>query len=390
MNKDLKIFEALNFLRKNNPQIYMLLDLVNISVSDKISTACIAWNKSTKKADILISKSYYDRLDGLNLSAIIEHELLHLLFEHLTDDTMADKKTANIAMDSIINDCVKLFKTNKEADLLDNRVKLKEINSGLFSVEKNTSFEVYTYLIQNPDKMPESGKGENSGTIDDHSEFNSDSSLDEMSETDKQILESQIKEVIKANEDAFKKLGQGSADLSRIVEKSIKCEYNFKSIFENCVKKSLRADAQNTWKKLNRRLGELAKGHKKAVKPNVLLLVDTSGSMGSDSLEQINYQISFLSKYYNFTVAWGDDYLKDFKTIKKGEKINIPFVGGGGTDLNFYQKIKDYKKFDLIIFNTDGHIETLDENCKIKKIIVLYGKYFKEVEGYKNIIISSN
>lgn len=384
MSNELKIFAGLNHIRKSSPHLFSLLDITEINIEEKIPTALVFWNKKSKKFNIKISQNFVDNLDSLNLAAIIEHELLHVLFEHLFDDTMPNKQIANIAMDSIINDTIKIFLDDKADKLLDSRVKLRNISKD-FNVSKNTSLEVYKYLEQNAKKMPKDADG-----IDDHGEFSNaddngengnDSGIDEL---EKAIAKAAVANVVEKNLNDFQAAGNKCAEISRVVTEMMKVAYNFKSLFENAVKKSLRSDLVRTWKKPNRRLGDLCKGVKAAVKPNVLLLVDTSGSINDEILAKINWQIAFLSKFYNFTVCWGDTQLEGSKKIKKGQKVTIPYSGFGGTDLGFYEELTKKENFDLIVFNTDGFIPEINPECKIKKIFCIFDGG-RVVPGYKNI-----
>jgi len=393
---DLKIFEALNILRKNRPHLFTIVELVNIEAdSDKIPTAGVFWDKGQKKFKILIGKKFTHELDALNFSAVLEHELLHILFDHLFDETMPNKTLANIAMDSIINDSIELFKTNKCHAILDSRVKLKEINKD-FSVSKNTSLDVYKFLEkQSKEKLEkllkESQNSEGQG-LDSHDGFsNNDAGENEAENStlsdsmERDIARALIKNVIEKNEGKFQ--GLGNAEIDRIVKERLKTEYNFKSLFQNSVKKTLRDETKKSWKKISRRMAGIIKGEKKSNIPKVLLVVDTSGSINDKVLAQINWQIDYLSKYYSFTVVWGDEKLEGHEDIKKGKKVNIEFSGGGGTNLNFYYDIQKKENFDLIIFDTDGLIPPLPRDCTAKKLFCIYGEYSRQVGGYKNIDI---
>jgi predicted metal-dependent peptidase len=393
--RDLKLFESLNIIRKSRPHLFSMLDISNIELnSDKIPTACVSWDKKAKKFLILIGNEFSDNLDALNLSAIIEHELLHILFEHLFDSTMPDKKTANIAMDSIINDSIDLFKSDRADKILDSRIYLSKINK-TFNVKNNTSLDVYKFLKENPDKMPENQKGDSDNNsdngIDSHEGFsNNDGGQNESENStlssglEREIAESLLKNHIEKNLEKFQ--GAGHAEIDRIVKEKTKIEYNFKTLFSNAVKKSLRAESVKTWKKPSRRLGDIIKGQKKAIIPKVLLLIDTSGSINDEIISKINWQIDFLSKFYSFTIIWGDTKLEGRKEVKKGQKVDIEYSGYGGTDLGFYKDITDKENFDLVIFNTDGYIPEIDKNCKIKKVFCIFDGG-KEVKGYKNIMI---
>ena len=389
-----KLFGAINILRKRSPHVFSVLEHCIIECAD-IPTAGVMWDKDRKKFRILIGEEIW-KLDEDNLRAVLEHEILHCVFEHLSLDTKGkNRQVLNIAFDSIINDCIDIFVNDKCDASLDGRVKLKLINNGKFNIAENTSTEVYDWLMKN-NPPPESGSGgnaeggENGGqagqdkygsTIDDHSQFGGE----EMTEIDSAIMKEVLKGIVKDNEEKFK--GVGSADLDRIIKEAIKSAYDFKKLFSYAVNKNLKADRKCTWKKSNRRFGLEAKGVKKKEKPNVLLIVDTSGSITEEILAMVDYQVSYLAKHYSFTVAWGDTSLKGSKKIKRGEKVNITYKGGGGTDLRFYKKLTDAEQYDLVVFNTDGYIEPLDKNCAVKKIFCIFPGGC-HVDGYKNIDIS--
>lgn len=400
---DLKIFDALNILRKTRPHIFALLDIVNIEAdAAEVPTALVCWDKTQKKFQVKIGREFSDKLDSQNFSAVLEHELLHVLFEHLFDETMPDKKIANIAMDSIINDSIDIFKKDKACELLNSRVKLREINPQ-FDISKNTSLDVYKYLMANAKKIPkinfssDLGEGESSPNnngeqnIDSHDGFanNNDSINGENNsaladQLDKDMAKAALKNQIEKNLDKF--IGTNCAEINRVVAEMTKVEYNFKSLFSNAVKKTLRGDTKKTWKKLSRRLPDIIKGKAKTNIPKVLLVVDTSGSIDDETISKVNWQIHFLSQHYDFTVIWGDTELEGQVKIKKGQKHKINFSGGGGTDLNFYYDIHKKENFDLIIFDTDGYIPPMPLECHAKKIFCIYGNG-REVNGQKNIVL---
>lgn len=377
----IKLFESLGLLRLKVPEIYTLLDLVEIKTKTNCPTAQITFNKVTNKYIIEIGKVFYESLDSHNLAGVIEHECMHLLFHHLTDERFENKMVANIAMDSIINDlCHFLKDKSKLSDELLSGVFLDSLNKQYnfsFSVNRTTSKEVYDALLNIlPKTYIYIG-------FDEHNLKDGDGNKVDLPQEIKDIMTGKLKAILEGNEKVAKIIGSKSQELDRAIKEIIKPEYNFRKIFEQCCNKTLKIGNKKTWKKTNRRFDDLIKGSTPERRPNVLILVDTSGSITEEILAKVNYQINYLSKHYDFTVCWGDTRLLGQSKVKKCTNFKGKFIGGGGTDLNFYKKVKG--KFDLVIFNTDGYITEIAKD-NVKKLFCIFDGGI-EVPGYKNICI---
>lgn len=382
--KNKKLFESINILRKNRPHLFYTLDLCEIVISN-CPTAQVSFNKENKSFKIEIGQYFYDSLDSLNLAAVIEHELLHVLFNHLTDNYFKDFKIANIAMDSIINDNIELFIRDSQNDILKQGIYLKNINAFFktnFCSKSNTSREIYDFLkSQNKEKLDDFLQ-KNQGGHDSHDSFKSD----DISELDKQVLKEKFKGIIEKNLDSFKDAGRDSGEIERIITECLKVDYNFLSIFETLLNKTLKVNKRESYKRFSRRLGESFKGKITEKKPKVLLVVDTSGSISDEILKKVYSQVNSITKKYNLTVISGDTRLCTNEEIKRGGKPKLDFIGGGGTDLNFYHDVISKQNFDLIIFDTDGYIPKIKDTDKIPKIFCIFDNGQK-VDGYKNITI---
>jgi predicted metal-dependent peptidase len=378
--EDNKLFKALNIIKKEAPHYFCFLDAIKIEVnSDKIETACAFFDSDKNYFKILVGEHFTKNLCERGLSALLQHEILHIVLGHCTtlNKLYENKQVANIAMDAIINASIDY--DFRDDDILKNGVFLEDINKEYqknFSAYSNSSLDIYNFLIKN---VTNDGKKENKG-FDSHDSFSSET-LDSSIEIEKQASEV-INKILKENRSEI--IGKGPSEIDLKI-KSLENDYNFLSMFEQYLNKTLKTEIKTTFMRQNRLLGPLVKGKIKDKKPKILFVVDTSGSMGEDTLEKIYKQLNISVKNYDVTVCCGDTDLKSYENFKKGKKFNFRFSGGGGTDLNFYKDVlKKEKNFDLIVFQTDGHIPKIKDTDKIKKIFCIFD-HGQKVDGYKNL-----
>lgn len=187
-----------------------------------------------------------------------------------------------------------------------------------------------------------------------------------------------------------KAIGQLRGAMAFHVQEMIKSRTDKNSIFNFITR--LPVGAKRTWTKLHRRYPYLAKGKRKDRKAKVLMVVDTSGSMGGETLfKLIAHQAQILvNRCEQLCIVTGDTQLETMTMFKRKNDFQpekIAFAGGGGTDLQFGWDYAKEHGFDGVIVHTDGHIGQFDDHGK-KTIFYLYGENnAAEIEGYQNIYV---
>lgn len=402
----LKIIAATNELMSIDGRMYELLEIAKIDVSEEVPTACVFWDKKSKLFSIIISKDFLDTMSAKELACVLCHELYHILFDHVVFDIKDtegyDHEIMNTAQDAIINECIGPFKKCAVVGnpILDARVKLPEIGNGRFSVAKHTSQDVYDYLYANRKEMPKSKLLDDHSTMLGNGEADKDGpgqeikeKIDKISngggelsaESDKEIAKKMIESVIR---NIWKgSMGTGSMEADRAIQKILQSEYDPKKLLALAIKKTLRGEVKYSFKKPSRKLGDFFRGKVKQDTPKILIVTDLSGSIDDRTIALVNYQHQVLVSQYAIHACWGDTQLMGEKRLKRKQKVNLPFRGGGGTDLNFYTEVSEREQFDLIVINTDGFIPPIKRDKYNTPIIFCIYPNGRDVEGYKNIRI---
>lgn len=214
---------------------------------------------------------------------------MHICFFHLTDEFKADNPyNMNIAEDVSINQlitglpggCVTLQSLSK---ILGKKL---EPNRGSWYYYR----EIEDFAKKHPDKcMLGVGVGDFK-QIDDHTMWPSD-----ISEAERKLYENQIKSKLKETE-AFinKQAGHIPGELKEILEK-IKNNppvFNWRNYLRRVVGDSISSDLQLTRMRPSKRLPD-ARGTRLKRKPNICVVIDTSGSINmnnfSDFMSEINH-----------------------------------------------------------------------------------------------------
>lgn len=301
---------------------------------------------------LYVNEGFWFSLTDAQQLAVLQHEVMHICFFHLTDDFKASNhEMMNIAMDCSINqfieglpdDCVSLQGLSKKLN------KQLEPVRGAWYYYK----EMEEFSNNNPQPA--------FGNIDDHSMWPQD-----LTEAEKKLFENQIKAKIKETaETCQKQTGHVPGELAEIL-KRIKDKppvFNWKKYFRRLVGNTITSELILTRMRVNKRF-EGAKGPRQLRKPKILVGVDTSGSVSTKELGEFFSEIHHMYKTgTEITVIECDTHINNIFEYKGQQDIKIG--GRGGTELEpiieYYQQHKEYST--CILF-TDGYCNTNMPICK--------------------------
>lgn len=132
--------------------------------------------------------------------------------------------------------------------------------------------------------------------------------------------------------------------------------------------------------------------------PNLVILVDTSGSMSQTDLQKAMGMIARICESFNLEgvkIVCGDTTIGMSEYVRDPRKIQ--FVGGGGTDMGvmIVQALRDEKrKPDAVVCITDGETPWCSKEAvgKVPVCVVLtreerYGSYYKVPEWMRKVVI---
>jgi predicted metal-dependent peptidase len=133
------------------------------------------------------------------------------------------------------------------------------------------------------------------------------------------------------------KAGQDAAGFERIVEDAKNPREDWVEVLRRFIQQNVEVPSEPTWSKLNRRsfaLGELMPGRKKEGLGELLIAIDTSGSMDALLVGRSIAELKAIledTDYETVTVMACDAWVHWHATFAKGEEPVIRVPGGGGT-----------------------------------------------------------
>lgn len=321
--------------------------------SDSIKTLAVGLQGLTYI--LYVNENFWNTLSDEEQISVLKHELMHVCFFHLTDNyNCSNRYLMNISMDCAINQFIKNLP--KGCVTLEGLSKL--LNTPL--EEKKGAWYYYNkiqdFLKNNKDfNIPGIFND-----IDDHSIW-----PDDLDDAEKELYSNQIKNKIKDTaEQIMKQAGKIPGELNEIIEniKEKPPVFNWKKYFRRLVGNNISSEVLLTRMKPSKRF-ENARGIRLKRKPNILVGIDTSGSVNSKDFEDFFSEIKHMYKTgIDITIVECDTKITNI--IKYNGKDKLEISGRGGTELT---PIVDYyiknKIFSTCILFTDGYCNKQMPKC---------------------------
>jgi predicted metal-dependent peptidase len=179
------------------------------------------------------------------------------------------------------------------------------------------------------------------------------------SDLDREVLRQQLSESLK---EAKPSMGLEPGGLASIVEKMIAPpRIDWRHRFRQMVGKHVRFSTHSSWKRFSRRLGEGFRGKVKDHGLNIVVAIDTSGSVQDYELAEFANEIEnmrMVHKVKSILVIECDARVQPggVYELKPGDKVRNNFQGRGGTDFRpVFEYIAAAKsKLDMLIYLTDS------------------------------------
>lgn len=349
------VFKICKQLIIKEPFYGLFLMRLNKFFSDKIPTAGVAIDGINPV--LAINKDWWYKLDDTMKMAVIKHELMHLLYGHLTQNfdylRKASAKHANMAFDAEVNSAIP--ELQKDDYIYPARYNLEDFKGSLF---------YFDYFHKEDPNENSTGNGTwNVSFVGDHSQWQSD----KMSDAQKQLVQQQIDSIAKNTaEQVQKSCGNIPGQFKEYIDSLFKkkpAKFNWKQHFRRLVGGTITSEIYLTKMRPNKRFPE-ARGFKHVRKPEILVAVDTSGSISSRDLEDFFTEIHHMFKSgYKITVAEIDTQITN--VFKYDGKQDIKAVGRGGTELSpAIEYYKQHKEFTTCVLFTDGYCNTNLPDCR--------------------------
>ena len=307
--------------------------------TDKIPTLGV---NITDKINLYVNPEFFNALKPVERVAVLEHEVLHIISKHCLRGNGKNHEVFNMACDVAINQYIeeytyngKLISKLPEGCLLPKTYNLKE---GL------TAEEYYKLIFKEIEK---NGKGEGQGTLDDHAIWKEGAGSDEFQH---EVVKNAIKKTLESTKD----YGSLPSTIVEQIKKALTHEtVNWRSILNKFIYRATLINSVPTKKRPNRRYGFTYEGSKVECKLDMLVAIDTSGSVSDSDLALFFSEIEKIK-------ALGMDILVvecDTKIHKTYRYKKAPSVvtGRGGT---MFEPVFDYArdckpKPNCIVYLTD-------------------------------------
>ena len=302
-------------------------------------------------------RDFMDKLTDTEVAGVVLHENLHVLMKHIPrhrDLMKENSRLANMAMDYAVNDII-VDLHSKDPTLI------KLPDCGLYDSKfKGWSVrKIYDYLKNEQDGGGGGGRGE---SFDEHG----DELLEGMSDADIKKLNDDIADAINQGGILAGKFG---AKIPRVIKDLMAPPVNWSELLRDYWNTHTRGSDELTWRRFNKR--RVADDYFLPTSINetvgeVILAIDTSGSISSNDISKVASQIVELCSAVtpdSIRVLWWDTEVHGEQIFKSEDYENIKSLlkpmGGGGTRASCVSEYitKNNLSADCAIIFTDGYVE---------------------------------
>ncbi len=384
MNKQDSLSKTSKDLMLKEPYYGFFLLMLHKSWDDRVGTAGVC--KNGINFQLVLNEKFWTDLSEEHRLGLLKHELLHIAFQHLTTFTMFDdKKLANIAMDMEINQYIDNswlpeggINIDDYSDMnLDRRAGCRYYYDQLKQAQQKKKCNGSSGC-ENMDKLLDGleqgqcqvmigspGNGETEVNIPDHQwdEF------EDMPDAEKKLIEKQIQRVLQeAKDQTIKKRGFIPGEIEGVIklDEVIPPKFNWKRYIRRFTGISTKIFTRKIRRKENKRYSENP-GLKVKMRQNMLVGIDTSGSVSNDELKEFINEIHHLYKAgVDITIAQCDSRMQSIKQYDG--KFELEVAGRGGTSFDsVLEYFEQNRKYTSLIYFTDGEAWT---NIKPRKPIL--------------------
>jgi predicted metal-dependent peptidase len=371
------------------PFFGILLKRTWIYASDKVPTAM------TDGIAIYVNPKFFEKLEPKEKKAILLHELMHIVQLHPT----RSKKYVTQGVPPLIINYVADAKANQ---YIYNYVsELRAIKPvlprsvedafGVRDVEKKSFEEIMDEILNMKRKAegrgrgygdgPGEGKGPGEGdgpvvdiptngnapTPDSGRPLNEGDNGDNDKKSPEEV-ENRVKKKLREAGMTAKQIGRLPAELERLVEEIAKPQIHWKRLIRSTLSKGLGKSVKRTWSRPSRKIPNSYPGKETLKLGKIVVLVDTSGSIGQKELRQFVGEIWGIAREVAEVVVipWDAEAYDPIimKSDRDIEKVKVGLKGGGGTVIYPALALADKKFGDAqqIVVLSDWYIGDLERN----------------------------
>jgi predicted metal-dependent peptidase len=362
-----KLARASKTLILNEPFYGLFLIGLNKVMRKDIPTAGVS--KHGIGIQLSINPDFFVNLNDKEQIGLLKHELLHVSFGHMTmRDRYNDHKLFNIAADLEINQYIDSDYLPQGGITMDTFPELK--------LPKRAGTSKYYEILEQEKKSGNCPSLENLlNQMDGESQYDHMTwdEFDQLSEAEKKLVQKQIEHQLKETaEQTEKRRGNVPGELAELIGRLRHIEpqkFDWKGYLRRFIGNSSVSYTKKLRRKYNKRYTDNP-GLKIKFKNNILVGVDTSGSVSSKELKEFMNELVHMHKTgHKITVAQCDTNLNSIEEFNPRKDWEIK--GRGGTDfqpvIDHYNERKG--KYTALIYLTDGEAYT-PENCPMNTLWV--------------------
>jgi predicted metal-dependent peptidase len=366
------------------PFFGILLKRTWIYASDKVPTAM------TDGIAIYVNPKFFEKLEPKEKKAILLHELMHIVQLH---PTRSKKYVAqgvppliiNYVADAKANQYIYNYVSELRAikPVLPHSV---EDAFGVRDVEKKSFEEIMDEILSNMKKLEGCGRGcrpeespigdgpisdiptdNNIPTPNNGEPLNEGDSGDDDKKSPEEV-ENRVKKKLREAGMTAKQIGKLPAELERLVEEIAKPQIHWKRLIRSALSKGLGKSVKRTWSRPSRKIPNSYPGKETLKLGKIVVLVDTSGSIGQKELRQFVGEIWGIAREVAEVVVipWDAEAYNPIimKSDRDIEKVKVGLKGGGGTAIYPALALADKKFGDAqqIVVLSDWYIGDLEYN----------------------------
>ena len=339
-----------------------------IVLSKEVDIAGVSFNIS--KYILYINPDNFDKLSLLERMAVLKHEALHILYNHVARKESRDHMTFNIATDCAINQLIKrdhLIDNCIFPDTLEAQLKKTGYN---IKIPYNLSSEQYYDLIPEEIANDQKGQGDRGSQNTQQEAFTGlweNNPLDNHNKWNESEGEEELKKIITKrmlDKSIEKSRGTVPMNLHEFLDIwDSKPQISWKKVLRN-ITSNKKAKKIRTFMKKSRRFSKRAeiRGYKKDRTWDLICILDVSGSMSDDEIEKGLLEIKEVCKITNsnIKIIQVDTEIQEITDFSSRDKRFARRASGGTKLLPALKYIKKKKiKVDGIVVISDMYIESL-------------------------------
>lgn len=333
------IAKAGKTLMIREPFYGLFLSSLNKIITDSVPTLAVGLDGIN--TNLYINENFWNSLTDTEQIAVLKHELIHICFFHLTlRSSFANNELFNIAADLEVNQlitglpegCVTLDYFKKQGIDLPPRAGTRLY----YDILKNE-------LKNNPNLLDglgddSDGNGDGSPNYGNGSGHEKWKQFDQLTEAEKKLVENQTDYVLKSTANTVMKNqgvipGELRSKIDSLFEQKPQI-FNWKAYLRRLLGNSNFVYTKKTLRKLSKRFEDSA-GIKIKQKTNILVAIDTSGSINDAELADFFSEINYIYKSgAKVTILECD--AKIGRVYEYKGKYNGQVTGGGGKCVPLY------------------------------------------------------